>query len=114
MPREENKSSNDAQAKAAEKLPSIPEAVPADSAPGPAQTAAPNKPERSSGKQSKRRRWLLKAGAVRHWRLPCISPYRRRCGPSTPFQPMTHTSRPRDFRRLPCRRTGHEGNGRGQ
>jgi hypothetical protein len=63
MPREENKSSNDAQAKAAEKLPSIPEAVPADSAPGPAQTAAPNKPERSSGKQSKRRRWLLKAGA---------------------------------------------------
>jgi len=63
MSREENKSSNDAQAKAAEELSSMPEAVSTDSKPGPAQTATPTESEQSDGHRSKRRRWALKGGA---------------------------------------------------
>ena len=63
MPRKENKSSNDAQAKLGEELPSTPETISVDSAAGPAQAVTSSKPERSNDKRSKRRRLLLKVGA---------------------------------------------------
>jgi len=62
MSREEDKSSNDAQAKAGQELPSTPETVSADSAASHAREATSSESERSEGHRSKRRRLLLKAG----------------------------------------------------
>jgi membrane fusion protein (multidrug efflux system) len=63
MPDEESKAKNGTENKVAEELPSMKEAVSADSAPVPAQAASSTGPERSNGHRSKRRRLALKIGA---------------------------------------------------